>query len=71
MSKSQVLVFEGRMRDSVADVDNMAFLVPFSTVVNGLWEMDKWEMGVGWLQWIRGSRVGNSWGKKDSGGNGG
>ena len=31
-----------------ADIDNMGFLVPFSTVGNGLWEMDKWEMG-GWM----------------------
>ncbi len=53
------------------DIDNMGFLVPFSTVGNGLWEMDKWEMGVGWLGWIRGFGVGNSWEIKDLGGNGG
>ena len=32
----------------MAVLDNMAFLVPFSTVGNGLWGMDKWEMG-GWM----------------------
>ncbi len=51
----------------------MGFLEPFSTVGNGLSEMDKWEMGVGWLRWIRGfgSAVGNSWEIKNLGGNGG
>ncbi len=52
-------------------LDNMGFLVPFSTVGNGLWGMDKWEMGVGWLRSIRGFGVGNSWEIKDLGGKGG
>ena len=34
----------------------MAFLVPFSTAGNGLWEMNKWEMGFGWLLWLWGLR---------------
>jgi hypothetical protein len=42
----------GAYKDAV--LDNMGFPVPFSTVGNGLWEMNKWEMGVGWLRWIRG-----------------
>ncbi len=40
-----------------AELDNMVNTVPFSTVGNGLWEMDKWEMGSGWLRWLGGFRV--------------
>ncbi len=37
-----------------AELEKMAFLVPFSTAGNGLWEMNKWEMGFGWLLWLSG-----------------
>ncbi len=53
-------------------LENMGFLVPFiNTVGNGLWEMDKWEMGVGWLRWLRGFGVGIFGEIKNLGGNGG
>ena len=32
----------------ITDIDYMGFLVPFSTVGNGIREMEKWEMG-GWM----------------------
>ena len=35
----------------------MVNTVPFSAVGNGLWEMDKWEMGSRWLRWLGGFGV--------------
>jgi hypothetical protein len=44
---------------NTAELEKMAFLVPFSTAGNGLWEMNKWEMGFGWLLWLWGFTLGN------------
>jgi len=54
-----------------SELYNMGFLVPFNTVGNGLWEMDQWELGFGWLRWLRGFGMGNSWERKNFRGNGG
>jgi len=32
---------------------------------NGLWEMNKWEMGVGWLPWVSRLWDRKLWGKEE------
>jgi hypothetical protein len=49
----------------------MGFMVRFLTMENGLWEMDKWGMGFGYLRWLRGYSIRNSKNRKNFGGNGG
>ncbi len=41
---------EGKNGEAV--LENMHILIPLSTAGNGLWEIDKWEMGFGWLRYF-------------------
>ena len=58
-----VLKRKDRYMKCTTVLDNMHDHVTFTTEGNGLWEIDKWEMGFGWLQWLRGFGIGNSWEK--------